>query len=147
MGLPNLNAEGDLPTGVHRATIDEVILRFGSGSHERKRAASTLRRVWELTKKAGHFQRLIIFGSFVTAKLAPNDVDIILIMNDAFRVEACDQEAAAVFDHVRAQQELGASVFWIRPELLVRDTLETFIQSWQRKRDGKLRGIVEVIND
>ena len=147
MSLPNLNAEGDLPPGVHRSTLEEVILRFGSGTKERQEAARRLVHIWELAKKTGRLQQIVVFGSFVTSKAEPNDVDIILIMNDGFRVEDCDHEAAGVFDHVRAQHELGASVFWIRPGLLINDTLELFIQRWQRKRDGNQRGIVEVMND
>jgi hypothetical protein len=30
MALPEFNEAGDLPRGVHRATLDEVVRRFGS---------------------------------------------------------------------------------------------------------------------
>jgi len=33
---------------------------------------------------SGHLARFIVFGSFVTAKPAPNDVDIFLLMEDSF---------------------------------------------------------------
>jgi hypothetical protein len=36
-------------------------------------------------------------------------------------------------------------VFWIRPSLLIGDSLDQFVKSWQRKRDGSRRGIVEII--
>ena len=35
MPLPNLNHEGELPEGIHSATIDEVIAQFGSGTEQR----------------------------------------------------------------------------------------------------------------
>jgi hypothetical protein len=127
--------------------MDEVASRFGSASQRRLRASRTLLRLWELAKRTGHLERIVIFGSFVTAKEEPNDVDLILVMDDNFRVDECDQETATLFDHARAQHEHEASVFWIRPSLLINDTLKDFIQRWQRKRDGALRGIVEVMND
>jgi predicted nucleotidyltransferase len=107
----------------------------------------TLRRVVALAKNTGHLERAVVFGSFVTAKSAPNDVDVILVMDDGFRLESYNAESAVVFDHRRAQDELRASVFWIRPGLLIADTLEDFIKRWQRKREGGERGIVEVMND
>ena len=44
----------------------------------------------------------------------------------------------------RAAEAFGASVFWIRPALLVLETLEEFIAHWQITRDQTRRGIVEV---
>ncbi len=35
MTLPNLNLAGELPEGIHTATIDEVIAQFGSGTPQR----------------------------------------------------------------------------------------------------------------
>jgi hypothetical protein len=55
-----------------------------------------------------------VFGSYVTAKADPNDVDIILIMDDNFRLEACPVESRGLFDHAVAQARYGASVFWTR---------------------------------
>lgn len=144
MSLPELTPDGDLPVGVHRASIDDVIDRFGIGSKRRQRAASTLRRICELAKGTSHLDRVIVFGSFVTAKTEPNDVDVILVMRDSFQLQGCSEEARPLFDHEQASQVFGASVFWIRPGLLILDTLDAFIQKWQMKRDGSRRGIVEV---
>jgi hypothetical protein len=37
-----------------------------------------------MAKASGHSARFIVFGSFVTAKPAPNAVDIFLLMRDGF---------------------------------------------------------------
>jgi hypothetical protein len=37
-------------------------------------------RVYKVARATGHLARCVVFGSFVTAKLAPNDVDIFLLM-------------------------------------------------------------------
>jgi hypothetical protein len=55
-------------------------------------------------------------------------------------------QPAPVQPHVlRADDELGASVFWVRPEMLLGEPLEQFLAFWQTKRDGKRRGIVEIV--
>jgi hypothetical protein len=47
-------------------------------------------------------------------------------------------------DHRRAHDELQASIFWVRPDMLLGEPLEHFLTHWERKRDGRRRGIVEV---
>ena len=58
--------------------------------------------------------RFVIFGSFVTAKPDPNDIDIFMVMDDGFDVGSLERETAFLFDHPAAQSYFGASVFWIR---------------------------------
>ena len=50
-----------------------------------------------------------------------------------------------MFDHLRAQQILGASLFVIRPGFVMGETVDEFLAHWQRKRDQSWHGIVEVI--
>jgi hypothetical protein len=70
-------ASGDLPAGIHRATLRETLDRFGTGSPKRKVRALRLERIYRLASKTGHLARLVVFGSFVTAKPEPNDAAIL----------------------------------------------------------------------
>ena len=144
MAIPDFKDLGDLPAGVHAATFPELIARFGAGSKQREAVTTRLKRVVDLAHATGALDRLIVFGSYVTDKSDPNDVDVILIMRDDFRSEKCSQETLLLFDHQRAETELGASIFWIRPALLLLNSLDEFIARWQIKREGGTRGIVEV---
>ncbi|MCI0388550.1 MAG: hypothetical protein MOB07_07260 [Acidobacteria bacterium] len=145
MPLPEFNSLGDLPEGVHRTTFDEALARFGQGSLQRQRVTARLNRVYELAQKTGKLERFVIFGSYVTAKSDPNDVDIILVMRDDFREQDYSEETLPVFNHLRAQRELGASVFWIRADMVLLETVDQFVAHWQVKRDLTRRGIVEII--
>lgn len=145
MRLPAFNSHGDLPEGLHRATLDEVFRRFGVSTEQRRRVHQRLVRIHRLASATGYLDRFILFGSFVTSKANPNDVDILLVMRDDFSLSACFGESRKLFYHDEAEAEFGASVFWIRPSMLVQDTLEEFIGHWQTKRDLGRRGIVEVI--
>lgn len=113
---PPLNEAGDLPLGIHSATLAGVIERFGEGSPRRTTVARRLKRIYSLVRGVGGLDRFIIFGSFITTKAEPNDVDIFLLMADAFDVSKATGEAAILFDHLAAQNYEGASIFWVRRE-------------------------------
>ena len=144
MPLPDFNNNGDLPEGIHQATIDEVVSRFGVGTFQRQAVAARLLHLYHLTTATRQLERLIIFGSFITTKPDPNDVDIVLVMRDDFDLSACAEDTRLIFDHAQATLKFGASVFWIRPSMLLLDPLDEFVVHWQIKRDGTRRGIVEV---
>lgn len=44
----------------------------------------------------------------------PNDVDVFLLMEDAFNLSGLLGDARILFDHPAAQAYFGASVFWLR---------------------------------
>lgn len=91
--------------------------------------------------------RFIIFGSFITANENPQDIDIFLLMDDTFDVGQVTGEAGILFNHIAAQNYEGASIFWLR-RMSALEGEERTINHWQLKRDGNIRGIVEVlIND
>lgn len=144
MELPEFNDLGDLPEGHYVATLADVISRSGSGTRQRVAVSSRLERIYGLAVATGQIDRLIVFGSYVSDVSEPNDIDVVLVMKNEFRPEECLSEASLLFDHNRANNELGASVFWIRPEMLLAEPLESFIAFWQGKRDGRRRGIVEI---
>ena|SRR6185436_6233604 len=79
MLLPDFDSKGDLPAGVHRATLKDVVERFGHGTPQREDVTSRLLRVYEIAQGTGKLERFVLFGSYVTQKPAPNDIDIILI--------------------------------------------------------------------
>ncbi len=103
-------------------------------------------RVYSLAVGTGHLARFIVFGSFITAGLQPNDVDVFLLMDDGFDAGQLTGETVFVFDHTVAQPYFGASVFWLRRQAALGGE-QTTVEYWQTKRDGTRRGIVEVIQD
>lgn len=144
MSLQPFDSNGDLPEGVHRATLDEVLARFGHGTPQREIVTGRLNRVLELARGTGKLERFIIFGSYITAKPEPNDVDILLVMRDDLQEQDYDPDTFPMFDHLRAQRELGVSLFVIRTGFIIGEEVDQFIAHWQVKRDLSRRGIVEV---
>jgi hypothetical protein len=129
---------------VHQATLDEVIALFGTGTPQRQAVTARLLHLYNLVKATNYLERFIIFGSYVTTKPAPNDVDIFLVMAEAFDVNDWREETRAVFAHAQAQSRFGASVFWATRSTS-RPNIESLLTAWQTTRDQTRRGIVEVI--
>jgi hypothetical protein len=134
--LPPFNPVGEL-------TLREVLVRLGHGSPRRVPVAPRLGRIDHLARSTGHLARLVVFGSFITNKPDPNDVDVFMLMEDLFDVDSLVGQARLVFDHAAADAHFGASVFWTR-RLAALGGEQAAIEFWQTKRDGGLRGIVEI---
>jgi hypothetical protein len=146
MALPAFTDAGDLPPGVHGAILSEVLERFGQGSVQRRAVADRLTRLYQLAASTGQVARFVVFGSFVTAKADPNDIDILLLMEDTFDLVSVPGEAALIFQHLEAQARFGASVFWTRRCGAIGGE-QAMIEYWQLRRQGGQRGIVEILRE
>jgi hypothetical protein len=108
---PAFNELGDLPVGVYRATLAEVIAHFGHDTAQRVAITARLERIYELARHTGSLQRFIIFGSYITAEPNPRDVDIFLVMRGGFQPRDAPSEAQNLFRHDTVQSAFGASIF------------------------------------
>ena len=111
---PKFIRNGDLPRGIHRASLSDVIEHFGTSNLQRAILAQRLNRIHDLAVGTGQTARFIIFGSFVTDKPNPQDLDIFLLMEDTFDIRQVAGEARIIFDHMASQNYEGASIFWLR---------------------------------
>jgi len=146
MTFPDFNENGDLPVGIYPATLQEVLEHFGNGSLQRQLVAGRLAKIYRLAKSTNQLARFIIYGSFVTGKTNPNDVDIFLVMDDNFDKYRFQSDVRGIFEHLETETDIGASIFWMLESSVLVDE-KIFIDGWQVKRGGKTqRGIVEVIN-
>jgi hypothetical protein len=88
--IPRFNDNGYLPPGIHKASLDEIADRFGWQSETRVAGMESIRWLVDLVRGT-EIERIIINGSFVTAIHEPNDVDCVLLVNDAlFKNPALD---------------------------------------------------------
>jgi len=104
---PGFNSEGDLPVGVYQASLSDVIDHFGTATPQRRIVSRRLARIFELASSTGHLSRFIVFGSFVTLKPAPNDVDIFLLIKDSFDLSQVTGAANVVFRQTTAPASFG----------------------------------------
>ncbi len=71
--IPDFDAAGNLPAGIHDTGWNEFATRYGTTAH-RRQLLDGLRRALESLRDAG-CARAYINGGFVTAKDHPNDFD------------------------------------------------------------------------
>ena len=90
-------------------------------------------------------ERVFIWGSYVTDKLDPQDIDLFLIMSPDFESNDCTGAMHLMFDSEAAERELGTTVFWMTSSAGSQMTIAFFLEQFQIRRDGRLRGIVEVL--
>ena len=114
MSLSALLPNGYLPPGVHEATLSEVVERFGINTPRRQVLASRLQELVSVARATRKLRRIFIWGSFVTDKPFPRDLDVFLLMQEGF-----DQDFAAlsppqryVFEHEQARLRFEADILW-----------------------------------
>ncbi len=73
MPLPTFDSHGDLPVGVHRATLAEVIERFGHGTSQREVVTSRLVHIYGLVQRTGKLLRFVIFSRHDIVEVVPEE--------------------------------------------------------------------------
>jgi hypothetical protein len=138
-GIPPFDESGYIPPGVYPASMEEIFARFCFGE-VRQHWRNILREVITLAKSTERLETAYLFGSFVTAKVAPADVDLFLVMSRDFSIDEVEGRARLLFDRSRAAIVWGICIYWIT----ARTDRTPFLAAWQLRRDGGRRGIVEV---
>ena len=64
-----------------------------------------------LAADPGKLRRLFVWGSFVTTKPSPRDVDILVILSEDFEVEQIPLPDQVVFESTRARLLFESDVF------------------------------------
>jgi hypothetical protein len=139
--IPEFRPDGYLPEGLHPASEAESTFQFGSTTPRRRRLVLRLRRWIVLARDIGA-RRLLIDGSFVTAKPEPDDIDAVILLpaNFAILVEQGNESAI----------ELEQMLLTRRPEELFAAEDESDWNAWfeffsrTREPDGRRKGLVEI---
>jgi hypothetical protein len=100
---------------------------------------------YRLAQETGKLERVFIWGSYVTTKPDPGDVDLFLVMTPDFESHNYIGETRMVFDSATAEHMLGATVFWMASGTGTQTTVADLLTQFQIRRDGERRGIVEVL--
>jgi len=143
MSIPKFNNDGNLPEGIHLTEEVEFVRRFSIGSARRKWLGERLHELFVLAKLTGKLERIFVWGSFVSAKESPNDIDLLLIMSDDFQIEDTPDTCRFLFEHIRARVRFSSDVYWAK-STIGEEVLNLWLDTYQTTKDFKRRGIVEV---
>ena len=137
--IPQFNADGNLPPGIHWATWNEIANRFGTNAWRRQLLAG-VRAASEELKRVG-CSTIYLDGSFVSAKLIPGDFDACW---DESGVDVASIDPVLLdFDGGRANQKakFGGELFPVSQNADGLGTL--FLEFFQIDKDtGSQKGIV-----
>ncbi len=139
--IPAFRSDGYLPEGLYVASEADVTFRFGSATPRRRRLALRLRRWIELARLT-RARRLLVDGSFVTAKPDPNDIDSVVLLAEDFQAQIEQGSESAL--------ELEQMILTRHPEEIFAAEDETDWNEWveffsrTRELDGRRKGLVEV---
>lgn len=139
--IPKFCTDGYLSEGLYLASEAKIMFRFGSSSRRRRRLTLRLRRWIELARMVGGL-RLLIDGSFVTAKVEPYDIDAVILLPPDFQHQ--------IEQGIEAALELEEMILTRRPEEIFAAEDETDWNEWieffsrTREADGRRKGLVEV---
>src|SRR5215813_4437629 len=135
------NAIGELPPGMHPATIEEGEAVFATTPH-RRRLFEGLRLALQNLRTAG-VRRVFIDGSFVTTKIDPNDIDGCWEWTAEVHLDLLDP---VLLDFTQARQAMrdkyGVDFFlatWVEAGSGL-----TFLDFFQRNRVDEPKGIVQL---
>ena len=98
MPIPDLDEHGLLPAGIHDCSLEEMNAKFAWNDHRQQLMSSFARFL--RGEIVGVFDHPVYAdGSFVTDKISPNDVDVVLEMWDA-----SDAQKWLAFEFMREHQ-------------------------------------------
>jgi len=134
--IPAFDDSGNLPPGIHPATLDEIETRFGRGSEIREAQMQSIRWLMALVIRAG-IRRVILNGSFVTDIIEPNDVDCLLVVDSG--MQNAPQAA-------QADAEIRSGLPYLDIQIGGQNEFD-FFAKWRfaRSRDNELKGMIEVV--
>lgn len=122
--LPELREDGKLPAGEHSASFDALAARFGGPSQTRRRLTRALENLLPALEGVAH--EIYIFGSYVTEKLAPEDLDIFIILREDW-IRNDPTRAVDLLD-IRSNISQHNLELWFAPQddaVLIRDRFQT----------------------
>jgi len=122
----------------------EILTRFGAPGQQRTALASVLQSAVAAASRYSSAKRVLVWGSYVTSKAEPADLDysiIVAVDHSQTEVDAADRKYLVPFE---ARKHFGADTGF----LIIRDyPLEYYVERLDfmcRRHDGKPRGIVEI---
>jgi hypothetical protein len=147
MPIPSLSKNGELPPGVHVASLAEVEQDFGSSNDRRKLLMKGLLQAVEVLK-AGGVSKIFIDGSFTTEKEDPNDIDGCW-SNETADPEKLDKRfwdwnTTEEFEANREELKKEFGIDFFMAEITEGASKKPFPEFFQVNRDGDPKGILLV---
>jgi hypothetical protein len=124
-------------------TFEEIRQQYGESTPHRQFLCGRLQTVIQLLSATGALRHLYLFGSFVTTKPAPRDLDCLVVMASGFTTAILRSPLLEIFQNDTGRLYYQADVFWVT-EAIGKAQIDAMLRVFSRDRDGTPQPIVEV---
>ena len=95
------------------ASLDDLRIRFGTSTPRRQFLFRQLEIVIDQLLITRSVKQIYLFGSFVSGKASPNDVDLLVVMNAGFSTTQLGGKVLELFQHDVCRIRYHADLFWV----------------------------------
>ena len=127
----------------HIASLEEIEKRFGTSTTRRQFLFRQLQAVINRFLATGSVSRVYLFGSFVSGKASPNDIDLFVVMKAGFTTTSLSGRLLEVFQHEACKIRYQADVFWVT-EAIGDEPITDLLDVFSRDREQRQQPIFEV---
>ena len=127
----------------YTASLEEIRIRFGTSTPRRQFLFRQLQIVINHLLATSNVKQIYLFGSFVSRKTSPNDVDLFVVMNAGFSTVNLTGRTLDVFQHDVCRIRYHTDVFWVT-EAVGTDRIEDLLDVFSHDREGRDQSIFEV---
>jgi len=141
--IPDFTEDGFLPPGVHRAALVEVEERF-AGAYSSRQRRELFASIVELAKEAAStefVERILLAGSFVTAKPDPNDFDCLIALRKTVVGRELRPFEYRLVSRRRARRAFDGDVLAFPADSAA---FRGYFEFFQKNRDGTRVGMLEI---
>ena len=125
------------------ASLDDLRLRFGTSTPRRQFLFRQLDIIIDQLRATRKLKRAFLFGSFVSGKASPNDVDLLVVMNAGFSTTQLGGKVSELFQHDVCRIRYHADLFWVT-EAVGNARIEDLLEVFSRDREGRVQSVIEV---
>jgi predicted nucleotidyltransferase len=125
------------------ASLDDIRIRFGTSTPRRQFLFRQLEIIIDQLLVTRNVRQIYLFGSFVSGKASPNDVDLLVVMNAGFSTTQIGGKVLELFQHDVCRIRYHADLFWVT-EAVGNAQIEDLLEVFSRDREGRTQSVVEV---
>ena len=125
------------------ASLDGKRIRFGTSTPRRQFLFRQLEIIIDQLLVTRNVRQIYLFGSFVSGKASPNDVDLLVVMNAGFSTTQIGGKVLELFQHDVCRIRYHADLFWVT-EAVGNARIEDLLEVFSRDREGRTQSVVEV---
>ena len=128
---------------VEIASLDDLRIRFGTSTPRRQFIFRQVEIIIGQLRVTRNLKQVYLFGSFVSGKASPNDVDLLVVMKAGFSTTQLSGKVLELFQHDVCRIRYQADLFWVT-EVVGNARIEDLLEVFSRDREGRAQSVIEV---